>query len=214
MKSEEDEGSSIKESVQASVVKPSFWEQYKSYIFIGLMALFFVLAYTQKFTGTDSGILFTGLFVFSVIGFLLVTLKSNPSVIQNDEFAKDPNFYYQYVKEYYSAPTSPRIHMSLTWTGRYMYYPMVQPSLIFLELYDKIAQSPMIGIVRIMRNAQQLRALFKSTWRDFIHNFFFRMKLGGILPSKSEQINVIGKDGKPVSLPGDYIDILQERGII
>ena len=65
-----------------------------------------------------------------------------------------------------------------------------------------------------MRNGEQIRALFKSTWRDFIHNFFFRMKLAGMLPAGGERLNIIGKDGKPISMPGEYIDLLQDRGVI
>ena len=194
--------------------KTSFWEVYKYYILIGLLFLCLIISYYQGWTSTQLGtISLIGVVLFTVL--LFFTAYKGPTLtLFNEEFAKDPKYYYMILKKYYDEPSAPRLNVDLTWSGKYLYYPLVQPQIVFLGLYDRNNQQPLVAIIRVMKGTEQVRGIIRSTWKDFIEHKIFRLKMTGSLQSDGGKITMVGKDGKPITMPGEYFQELSERGLI
>lgn len=180
---------------------------YMNYILLILCGIFFLISYFLKFVDTTEG---TISLVTSIAMFVLFLISSmKPSLRFNDEdYIKPPEYYYTYLKEHYHGLFYPRLNIDFVWTGHHMFYPSKLSEFIFMELFDRNANKPLIAIIRVSRDKPSLRGLYKGSWDDFLRYKIYRLKMSGFVPSSGSQITVIGADGKPVTMPTEALDII------
>lgn len=178
-----------------------------NYILIIMCFVFFVISYFLKFTGTTEG---TIALVASITLFsLFLILSMRPALrISDEDYVQPPEYYYTYLKEHYHNLFHPRLNIEFNWSGHHMFYPSKMPEFIFLELYDKRKNQPMVAIIRVSRDKPSLRGLYKGSWDDFMKYRIYRFKMAGFLQSSGSNVTVIGANGQPVTMPAEAIDLI------
>ena len=187
----------------------SFFDRYGQYIYIGLVFTSLVFAYLNNFVGVRGVLGVIGSIIFSIL--FVVNMDSSKNLMFSkltSSYAKDPRYYFKYVKKYYEEVDNPRVTINLRWNKHFLYYPLERPSFIFLDLYDKHSNQDYVGVVRILDRKEQIRGLIPVSWNDFIRNKWFRLKMAGFASSEHGKITYMNKKGEPVSIPSEYYEIL------
>ncbi len=186
---------------------------YKYIYIVGLMAILFIFSYLFNFRGIGR----LSLIGFGILCFYLIIsasdIKESISLIRKDT-AKDPKYYYSFLKKYVEDVKRPRLSLDLIWNKNFIYYPIEKPTLIFLDLYDRLENQDYVGIVKIREKDEQFRGLIPYSWTDFIKNRWFRFKMAGFASSNEGQITYVNKEGQPVSVPSDYYELLKDQGML